>query len=342
MQEPLELFVIRGRNSLTSIFTFLLFFLGSAGTWQQSFYSFGYVVLAFEAYVIHDWRTLTIISILPTLIVLLVYKSIPESPRWLVSQGRIKEAEDILRKIKKENGYPDNEEISLKLESKGAKGEGKILQRGITDLFTHKSVCVITVVMMLLWCVVSMVYYGLALNVKNLGGNLYINFVLGSLIELPSFLATQILLSKFGRRQSLFVFFLGGSFSCLLCMFLQLQGGYYVAAISTTALGGRFCISAAYAVLYLYSAELFPTVVRNAGMGISSFSARIGGMVAPFIVLSGDHHVSLPMFIFACTALFAGIAGLTLRETQGKRMPETFEDLEEGHSRKLIKTNGEQ
>lgn len=294
--------------------------------------------MALEAYFIRNWRTLTIISILPSFIVLLIFKSIPESPRWLASQGRIKETENILRKIEKENGSDKNEVIFLKTET--TKGDTKTSQYGIIDLFTHKSVCVVTVIMMFSWCVNSMVYYGLALNVKNLGGSLYINFALASVIELPSFVVTQVLLTRLGRRQSLFCFLLGASVSCFLCMFLQLRGGQNVAAISMTALIGRFCISASFALLYVYSAELFPTVVRNAGMGISSLSARLGGIVAPFIVLLGDQRNSLPMFVFACTALFAAIAGLRLRETQGKPMPETFAELEENHPRKP-KTNGD-
>lgn len=258
-----------------------------------------------------------------------------------MAQGRIAEAENILRKIQKENGRSNSKVILWKTHPKPAKGDGKKShsQRGIMDLFTHQSVCIVTVVMMLSWCVTSMVYYGLALNVKHLEGNLYINFVLGSLIELPSFVVTQMLLSKFGRRLSLFFLLLSSSASCFLCMLLQLQDGNNAAMISMAALGGRFCISASYSVLYVYSAELFPTVVRNAGMGVSSLSARIGGMAAPFIVLLGDHQVSLPMLVFALTALFAGIAGLKLHETQGKRMPETFEDLEESHSEEA-KTNG--
>ena len=46
---------------------------------------------------------------------------------------------------------------------------------------------------------------------------------------------------------------------------------------------GKFGISAAFAVIYVWSAELFPTVVRNSGMGSSSMMARVGGMVCPYI-----------------------------------------------------------
>ena len=46
---------------------------------------------------------------------------------------------------------------------------------------------------------------------------------------------------------------------------------------------GKFCISASFAIIYVFSAELFPTVVRNVGVGSGSFWARVGGVVAPYI-----------------------------------------------------------
>jgi OCT family organic cation transporter-like MFS transporter 4/5 len=36
--------------------------------------------------------------------------------------------------------------------------------------------------------------------------------------------------------------------------------------------------------MFLYSGEIFPTVIRNSALGISAFFARIGGMVAPYII----------------------------------------------------------
>ncbi|KAK5637823.1 hypothetical protein RI129_000197 [Pyrocoelia pectoralis] len=36
--------------------------------------------------------------------------------------------------------------------------------------------------------------------------------------------------------------------------------------------------------VYIYSAELFPTIIRNRGVAICSISARIGSMITPFIV----------------------------------------------------------
>lgn len=48
---------------------------------------------------------------------------------------------------------------------------------------------------------------------------------------------------------------------------------------------GKMFIAAAFAVIYNYSAEIYPTVVRNAGTGFSSLFARIGSICAPQIHL---------------------------------------------------------
>ena len=51
----------------------------------------------------------------------------------------------------------------------------------------------------------------------------------------------------------------------------------------TLAMLGKVGAAAAFAVIYVWAAELFPTVVRNAGMGASSSCARIGSMLSPYI-----------------------------------------------------------
>ena len=49
------------------------------------------------------------------------------------------------------------------------------------------------------------------------------------------------------------------------------------------AMLGKLTISGSFAHIYVYSAEIFPTVVRNVGVGAGSMNARIGGLVAPFV-----------------------------------------------------------
>ena len=53
--------------------------------------------------------------------------------------------------------------------------------------------------------------------------------------------------------------------------------------IIVLAMVGKFCINVSFGIIYLFSGEISPTVVRNIGVSSCSFWARIGGMVAPYI-----------------------------------------------------------
>ena len=48
---------------------------------------------------------------------------------------------------------------------------------------------------------------------------------------------------------------------------------------------GKFFGAASFGILYVYAAELFPTVVRNVGVGSSSMCARVAGIIQPQIQL---------------------------------------------------------
>ena len=49
------------------------------------------------------------------------------------------------------------------------------------------------------------------------------------------------------------------------------------------SLVGKFGIAAAFAIIYIYSAEIFPTDYRSVAIGACSMIARVGGMLAPSV-----------------------------------------------------------
>ena len=91
---------------------------------------------------------------------------------------------------------------------------------------------------------------------------------------------------------------------------------------------GKFAITSSYGTIYIFTAEQFPTVIRNVALGASSTFAKIGSVIAPQVNLLTLIWGPLPMISFGVSALFGGILSLLLPETLNKTLPETIEDAE--------------
>merc|ERR1719381_208561 len=85
--------------------------------------------------------------------------------------------------------------------------------------------------------------------------------------------------------------------------------------IVTLNLIGRVSAIGTLAVCYIYSSEIFPTVVRNVGLGTSSLWARVGPMVAPFVAMLSVYDARIPATFFGLVALVAGLLVTFLPET---------------------------
>ncbi|NWI71381.1 S22AD protein, partial [Todus mexicanus] len=67
--------------------------------------------------------------------------------------------------------------------------------------------------------------------------------------------------------------------------------------VATTVLAiiGKFAASASFSTSYVYSAELFPTVIRQTGVGLCSMTARVAAVIAPLLRLLDQFHRAIPM-----------------------------------------------
>lgn len=90
-----------------------------------------------------------------------------------------------------------------------------------------------------------------------------------------------------------------------------------------------FGLALSFPTVYIYSGELFPTVVRNIGVGTSSMCARIGSMIAPFIATLNTVHYWIPPVIFGLTPLVGALLCYVLPETLDCKLPDTIEEAEE-------------
>jgi MFS family permease len=254
---------------------------------------------------------------------------VPESPRWLLLQGRLQDAEDILNEAANINGLSIAKIYLKKSEVSNAKPGETPQNVSFLSLFQRKSIRTVTMVLVASFIASGIGYFGISMNVSQLGNDMYFSFALSGLVEIPSYIIGIPLLDRLGRRKTNFIFTLGTAMACWWCMKLQQAKVVNSMLVTVTALFGKLCVSATNAVLYTYAAELFPTVVRNMALGICTVSVRIGAIAAPFIVLLGNEDKSTPMFIFAVAMLIAAFLGLKLPETKGKPLPQTFDDLVE-------------
>lgn len=76
--------------------------------------------------------------------------------------------------------------------------------------------------------------------------------------------------------------------------------------------------------------ELFPTIIRSAVLGYQNQAARVGGIVAPFIVMAGSASGSggasaVPFLVFGAAAILSGLLVFTLPETLGVPLPDTLQ-----------------
>ncbi|XP_060068370.1 organic cation transporter protein-like [Ylistrum balloti] len=297
-----------------------------AGIIVDFFFAIGMVVLGGIGYAFREWKYIEITCSAPIALFLFYWWLVPESPRWLISQGRIDEANKIIQKAAKVNKVTIPEKI-LTADSIDEPEAGRLWH-----LFTSRVLLIRTMIIFFNWLVVVMGYYGLSLNTGNLGGDFYANFMISGLVEFPAYFLCLVLLDRVGRRLLHASCMILGGIACIITLFPMLYADESLQPITITlAMLGKVGISAAFAIIYVWSAELFPTVVRNAGMGASSSCARIGGMIAPYIadlskVIDGNLGRAIPLVIFGGASVVAGILSLWLPETKDRELPETMED----------------
>ncbi|XP_038942701.1 solute carrier family 22 member 4 isoform X2 [Rattus norvegicus] len=249
---------------------------------------------------------------------------IPESPRWLISQRRFEEAEQIIQKAAKMNGIMAPAVIfdPLELQELNSLKQQKVF---ILDLFKTRNIATITVMSVMLWMLTSVGYFALSLNVPNLHGDVYLNCFLSGLIEVPAYFTAWLLLRTLPRRYIIAgVLFWGGG---VLLLVQVVPEDYNFVSIGLVMLG-KFGVTSAFSMLYVFTAELYPTLVRNMAVGITSMASRVGSIIAPYFVYLGAYNRLLPYILMGSLTVLIGIITLFFPESFGVTLPENLEQMQ--------------
>uniref|UniRef100_A0A8D0CAZ0 Solute carrier family 22 member 13b n=1 Tax=Salvator merianae TaxID=96440 RepID=A0A8D0CAZ0_SALMN len=245
--------------------------------------------------------------------------ALPESARWLVSRGRIEEAKKLLQKAASINRRTIPQQLLDQL-----KPEKEIKSASVLDFFRNRRLGKMTFVMSSIWFISSMVYYGLSLNVGSFGFNIYLTQVVFAVVEIPARIGCIFLMQRFGRKKcQAACLFLGG----VVCLGISAIPKDIPTLITVLAVIGKCSSAASLSTSYVYSAELFPTVVRQTGVGVCQMSARLAGIIAPLISLLEKYHTFIPVVIFGSSAVIGGILCCFLPETRGRELQDHVDDM---------------
>ncbi|GFV59783.1 organic cation transporter protein [Trichonephila clavipes] len=255
---------------------------------------------------------------------------IPESPRWLLIRGEKEVFRRVVLKASKKNGIPadyvDAEMEKLIVKSEDMRITSSESTATVFDLFKTPNLRKNTLILFYNWLVNSFIYFGLSYNTGELHMNPYLSFFLSGAVEFPAYLITIKVIGSIGRRRPLAVAMILAGLACSLTIPVPSDNPILK---SFFPLVGKFCITSTFATLYVYSAEIFPTVVRNVGLGTGSTVARVGSIVAPFVrELGHSTFSSFPDLLYSFLSVSSGFLIYFLPETNNEPFADTLKQAE--------------
>ena len=276
------------------------------------------------------WRGMLGSETLPALLFFFIIFLIPESPKWLIVNGKLDKASQVLNKI-----YTSESEVKeeIKVTQESLKGATKgswsdLLKPGILLAVIVGSAIAILGQFM---GVNAVLYYGPKIFADAGFDNPMFSTVLVGIVNCVTTVLALFIIDKVGRKQLIY-WGVSGMIICLVAI------GAYFAWGASLGLGNGFmltfflayvfcCAISISAIVFVLLSEMYPNSVRGRAMSIAGFALWIGtyliGQLTP--VLLGWSQAGT-FFIFAVMCIpYMLIMWKVIPETAGK----TLEEIEE-------------
>ncbi|KAL3115983.1 hypothetical protein niasHT_007283 [Heterodera trifolii] len=302
------------------------------GSLLQAPWACGYAFLALVAYIWRSWTSIQLITTVFHLLALFLIHHLPESPRWLIATNRVDEAEKIIRKACHFNKSSLPSDLELVRHAEQRKWLKYNQRPHFLHSFKSPTMAFRNVIIFLVWIATALVYYGIVIALSDQStpgramfvGNFFLNNAIAGAIELPTLMACVFLLHS-GRKRSQVITLISAGTLIFVAMCLSLREEMTFSLLFMLA--GKVCIQGAFNILYIFTSELYPTVIRNSAVGTCSMMARFGSAASGYIAILSDVTLpTVPMAIFCIFSLFAGVLIYFLPETRDLPLPETMWD----------------
>ncbi|CAG2240259.1 OCTN [Mytilus edulis] len=248
-----------------------------------------------------------------------------ESLRWLVANGKMKEAQKLIQKIAMKNKKDPDKIVPLlsSLDSEAENGVGYEKEEKINDIHVTSPVnpvssaidpvtsevnpvtsrssnnpTVLDIFRNAFVCKIALIWMFTCISRKKL--------TIGFHLLAGIAMILSVVLISFREKHEIFVKL------AIACSFIAKTG-----------------IAGSYNSIFIYTPETFPTNLRNMGIGIGAFGSHIGGVIAPFATLLAFHVEWGPGVVFGACCLIVSFLLLFLPETKGRPLPQTIMEMKQ-------------
>lgn len=283
------------------------------------------VVSVLETLVL-DRRVIVIVGMMPTTMLVLSFYAVEDSPRWLVGSWNIGGARKVVLWAAQLNKVNiDFHALQQYLSRKKSEiPESFIIT--IEDIFVHSALRGRTFILCSIWfCVLFSVYGMHATSPKATD---IVTSLMGTVLpRTVSVMLSCLLLKTCNRKASLGILLpLTSALACVLSVSVASDEIGDVKVLHELTLSSAM-LSAF--LVYNYTMEMFPTVIRAVGVSAAFFCGRIGVAVSPFLGnLAEKTYPSVPPLLIACLLISAMVLLQWLPETKETKPPDTMRDLE--------------
>ena len=273
------------------------------------------------------WRGMLGSETLPALLFFSIIFFIPESPKWLIVNGKLDKASRVLNKI-----YATSDEVQeeIKATRESLQGEDKgkwsdLLKPGILLAVLAGSAIAILGQFM---GVNAVLYYGPKIFSEAGFDNPMFSTVLVGVVNMVTTILAVFIIDRVGRKQLIY-WGVSGMIICLLAI------GIYFAWGTALGLGNAFmltfflayvfcCAISISAIVFVLLSEMYPNSVRGRAMSIAGFALWIGtyliGQLTP-VLLGWSQAGTFFLFAVMCVPYML-IMWKVIPETTGKTLEE--------------------